>query len=155
MQWGFSHNLGEPEKGEAVGFSSHEFKSPEIPTGYRAKSVSYDVRCSTATPRRRAQRTRLPCQCTSLTRAFSPRNLNEYSGGGGQSNQNWAATGTKNMKGEQGSVTVAVAGFSSLALSLGGTLTITAELTTEAFRKMAGKNLQHDHGRIYPQARCL
>ena len=39
------------------------------------------------------------------------------------------------MKGEEGSVTVAVAGFSTLALSLSGSISITCELTDEAFEK--------------------
>lgn len=135
VQWGFSHNLGEPEKGDAVGFSSHEYKSPEIPAGYRAKSISYDVRCSTGHPKSTDPRDEVAVSVHVADTCIFTNTMNEYSGGGGQSNKNWSATGSKNMKGEQGVVTAAVAGFSSLALSLSGTLTITAELTTEAFQK--------------------
>ena len=61
--------------------------------------------------------------------------MNEYASGGGQPNQNWMSSGHRPMKGEVGSITVAVAGFSSLALALSGTISITAQLTQEAFEK--------------------
>ena len=38
VQLAFSHHLGNPESGEAAGFSSHELETPEIPAGYRART---------------------------------------------------------------------------------------------------------------------
>jgi hypothetical protein len=135
VQFAFSHNLGNPESGAAVGFSSHEFKSPDIPAGYRAETVNYDVRCSHGHPKSTDPRDEVAVSVHVADTCIFTKSMNEYLIGGGQPSHDWSANGQANMKGEVGSVTVAVAGFSSLALALSGSLTITAELTPEAFQK--------------------
>jgi hypothetical protein len=135
VQFAFSQNLGNPENGKAMGFSSHEFKSPEIPAGYHAKDVSYDVRCSTGHPDSTGPWDEVAVSVHVADACIFTRSMNEYSQGTNLPNNDWTETGVKNMKGEEGTVTVAIAGFSSLALSLSGSMSITAELTTEAFEK--------------------
>lgn len=135
IQVAFSQNLTKPADNTTTGFSSHEFKSPDIPKGYKAESMDFDIRCSTGHPKTTDPKDEIAISVNVGDTCIFNESLNEFSAGGGQSNQNWSGTGHWVMKGEEGSVTVAVAGFSTLALALSGSISITCKLTDEAFEK--------------------
>ena len=63
------------------------------------------------------------------------------------------SSGSQPMNGEEGVITVAVAGFSSMAFSVSGTVSIICELKDETFEKWQAIDLQPDHDRLQPQAR--
>jgi hypothetical protein len=140
IQVAFSQNVTDPDNNKTMGFSSHEFKSPDIPKGYKAQSMTYDVRCSTGHPESTGEKDQVAVSVHAgdiclLTKALSEWAVDEAGGNLPLPNENWVAKGTHAMKGEEGSLTVAVAGFSSMALSLSGTISVTCKLTDEAFAK--------------------
>jgi len=135
VQVAFSQNVSETDPDKAAAFSSNEFKSPDIPKGYKAAFMDYDIRCSTAHPGGTGPDDEVAITVNVGDACLMTHSLNEFAMGGGQQNQNWVATGHRLMKGEEGSVTVALAGFSTLALSLSGSISITCDLTQEAFEK--------------------
>ncbi len=133
VQFAFSQNMGNPDDGKTMGFSSNEFKSPELPKGYKAISLDFDIRCSIAHPKSTDPDDQVAVSVNVGDMCLFTQSLNEFSSGGGQSNQNWSNSGYRAMKGEEGSITAAVAGFSSLALALSGAISITGALTDEAY----------------------
>jgi len=135
VQVAFSQNVAEPDGDKTVGFSSNEFKTPDIPKGYHASAMDYDIRVSTGHPGSTGPDDQVAVSVNVGDACLMIDTLNEFLSGGGQSNKNWSATGHRAMKGETGSVTVAVAGFSTLALSMSGTIAVTCALTDEAFEK--------------------
>ena len=50
VQLAFSQNMGNPDENKTMGFSSNEFKSPELPKGYKASGLDFDIRSSVAHP---------------------------------------------------------------------------------------------------------
>lgn len=137
VQFAFSQNVGDTND-KTVGFSSNEYKSPDIPKGYKAKSLDFDIRCSTGHPKSTGPWDQVAVSVNVGDLCLFTQTMNEYASGV-QSNQTWLNSGSRPMKGEEGSVTAAVAGFSSLALSLSGSISVTCELTTEAFEKWQTK----------------
>jgi hypothetical protein len=132
----FSHSVGGKDvEDSTVGIASNEFKSPPIPTGYRATSLYYDIRCSVAHPQSTGPDDQVAVTVNVGDHCIFTRYFNEYSQGGGQSDREWLASGNVAMKGETDSVTIAIAGLSSLALGLGGSVSILCELTDEAMAK--------------------
>jgi len=139
VQVGFSQNIGEPaDAKKTLAFSSNEFKSPEIPKGYKAAAMDWDIRCSTAHPDSTGPDDEAAVSVNVGDACLLIESLTEYVGGE-KDNQNWNSSGHRAMKGEVGIVTVALAGFASLALSLSGSISITCELTAEAFEKWQTK----------------
>ncbi|MBL7697997.1 MAG: hypothetical protein JNK79_07555 [Chitinophagaceae bacterium] len=150
VQIAFSQNLNEPSNtSDSTSFSSSEYKTPPIPDGYKASTADYDVRCATGNPintggsheaavsvtvgkmcilNQSFNETNLVTPVNHLVPAAAPGAMPIY-------NQDWVSTGSIRMNGEQGVVTVAVAGFSTLAMALSGTVSINCDLTTEAFQK--------------------
>lgn len=140
VQVAFSQNVSKPDGGKDTGFSSNEYKSPDIPKGYKAQSMAYDVRVSTGHPVSTDGKDEVAVSVNVGDTCIFEKSLNEFAAEQTGTplplpNANWSATGTHAMKGEEGSVTVALAGFSTLALSLSGTISITCNLTAEAFEK--------------------
>lgn len=135
VQVAFSQNVPQPDNEKTVAFSSNEFKSPDIPKGYKATAMDYDIRCSIGHPLSTPQDDQAVISVNVGNICLMFDELNEFASGGGQSNKNWVSTGNMPMKGEEGAVTVALAGFSSLPLSLSGSISITCTLTDEAFEK--------------------
>jgi hypothetical protein len=135
VQWSFSHNLGEPEAGNAIGFSSHEYKSPDIPKGYRATSLTFDVRASTGHPKSTNNKDEIAVSVNVGDFCIFRENLSEFKDGGDKDNQTWSASGSHAMNGEEGSITAALAGFSSVAFCVSGSLTVVAEPTEETIQK--------------------
>ena len=140
VQVAFSQNVSKPDGGKDTGFSSNEYKSPDIPKGYKAQSMDFDVRVSTGHPVSTDGKDEVAVSVNVGDTCIFEKSLNEFAAEQTGTplplpNANWSATGTHAMKGEEGSVTVALAGFSTLALSLSGTISITCNLTAEAFEK--------------------
>jgi len=140
VQVAFSQNVSKPDGGKDTGFSSNEYKSPDIPKGYKAQSMAFDVRVSTGHPVSTDGKDEVAVSVNVGDTCIFEKSLNEFAAEQTGTplplpNANWSATGTHAMKGEEGSVTVALAGFSTLALSLSGTISITCNLTAEAFEK--------------------
>lgn len=135
VQLAFSQNLSNPDDGKTLGFSSNEFKSPDIPSGYSAETLDYDIRAEVGHPRSTEPLDQVAVSVHIGDACLLIKTLSEYSQGSGQSNQNWVANGQHAMKGEEGTLTVALAGFSSLALALSGSMSITCRLTDTAFEK--------------------
>ncbi len=134
IQFAFSQNLSEGDPGKTAGFSSNEFKSPDIPKGYKAYLMDYDVRCSTGHPKGTDPYDEVAVSVNVGNTCILNQSLNEFANGA-QTNQNWVAHNSVHLLGEEGNLTVAIAGFSTLALSLSGTISITCRLTEEAFQK--------------------
>jgi hypothetical protein len=135
VQVAFSQNVPEPDGGKTVGFSSNEFKTSDIPKGYKAAAMDYDIRVSTAHPKSTGPYDQVAVSVNVGDTCLLIDTLNEFLSGGGQPSRNWSATGNRAMKGEIGNVTVAVAGFSTLAMSFSGSISVTCALTDEAFEK--------------------
>ena len=133
VQLAFSQNVPEPDGGKTAAFSSNEFKV-DIPKNYKATAMDFDIRSSTGHPKSTGDDDEVAVSVNVGDACLMFDFLNEFLSGS-LPNKNWSATGHRAMKGEEGSVAVAVAGFSSLALSLGGSLSITCTLTDEAFEK--------------------
>ena len=135
VQIAFSQNVSETDPDKTTAFSSNEFKA-DIPKGYKASFMDYDIRVSTAHPGGTGPDDEVAVTVNVGDACLLTKWMNEFAQGGGQQNQNWVSPQHHlAMKGEEGSVTVAVAGFSTLALSLTGSMSITCELTQEAFEK--------------------
>jgi hypothetical protein len=130
----FSQNVPTPDGGKTTAFSSNDTKTPDIPKGYKASVMDYDIRCSTGHPKSTDPDDQVAVSVNIGDVCLLSETLNEFVQGP-QKNQTWAAIGQHAMKGEEGNLTVAVAGISSLALSLSGSISITCVLTDEAFEK--------------------
>jgi hypothetical protein len=140
VQVAFSQNVAKPESNNCLAFSSNEFKSPDIPKGYKAAKIDYDVRASSGHPKSTGDKDEVAVSVNVGDTVLLVNSLNEYDTAehGGHlplPNANWHSTGSHLMKGEEGTITVALAGFSSMAFSLSGTISITCKLKNEAFEK--------------------
>jgi hypothetical protein len=131
----FSLNVPKPENGNAVGFSSNEFKTPAIPAGYAATMMYYDVRCSTGDPGSTGPNDEVAVSVNVGEHCILSKSLNEFHFGGGQKSQDWVESNSRAMRGEVDTLTVAVAGFSSMALSLSGSVTVVCDLTPARLEK--------------------
>ncbi|WP_152683847.1 hypothetical protein [Pseudarthrobacter siccitolerans] len=154
VQVAFSFNVTKPDPGKNTGFSSHEFKTADIPEGYKAARMKFDVRAHSGHP-------------------LSTRNASIFGGGSDSRDEvalsvhigdtvllvdqlnehqaaadgvslplamaTWGGSGNGSMNGEEGTITVALAGFSTLAFSVSGTVSIICELKNEAFEKWQAK----------------
>lgn len=133
IQFAFHQNLTEPEDEVTTGFSSAEFKSAPVPDGYKAESFDFSINCFVADPAAQsgADEASLSVSVgkTSLLARVAPRQQL-------QSTNDWS-TGNANvpMNGETGVITASIAGYSSVALQLSGTISIKCALTAEAFDK--------------------
>lgn len=132
----FSQNLGSPEGGGTTGFSSHEFRSPDLPDGYEATSANYDIHCAVGHPKSTGPRDQAAVSVSIAGRNVFNKQMYEWKADGSdirQSSQDWASPspGHLVLAGERGALTVAVAGFSSLPLALTGSVTIQAAPSSE------------------------
>ena len=133
IQLAFHQNLTEPEDEVTTGFSSAEFKSEQIPDGYKAESFDYSINCFVGDPAAQNGPDEASVSVnvgkTSLLAKVAP-------AAGLQDINNWSTQNNNvAMNGETGVITVSVAGYSSVALSLSGTISIKCKLTDEAFDK--------------------
>ena len=133
VQIGFQQNLTEPPNYVSTGFSSSEFKSEQIPDGYKAAKLDYSIACYVGDP---AAQKGGDEASVSVTVGKTTILKNVRAKGKLSAVNDWSKE-EKNidMNGEQGVITVAVAGYSSVALSLSGTVSIKCELTAEAYHQ--------------------
>jgi hypothetical protein len=133
IQFAFHQNLTEPEDDVTTGFSSAEFKSEQIPDGYKAESFDFSIKCYIGDPSAQDGRDEASVSVsvgnkTVLDNVARAEHL--------QSINDWSAAGVSiPMNGETGVITASVAGYSSVAMSLSGTISIKCTLTDEAFDK--------------------
>jgi hypothetical protein len=144
VQVAFSQNVARPDGNKAMGFSSTEFKTPEIPKGYKAVRMEFDVRADSGHPLTTGDRDEVAVSVHVGDTVLLTQHLNEHQAAKqGQSLPldiaTWSSTGTRSMNGEEGVITVALAGFSSLAFSISGTVSIICELKAETFEKWQTK----------------
>jgi hypothetical protein len=144
IQVAFSQNVPRPDDGKTMGFSSHEFKSSEIPKGYRAVKLEYDLRANSGHPKSTGPRDEVAISVHVGDAVLLNERLNEHHAAGqGQSLPldvaKWGGSGSRTMNGEEGVITVALAGFSSMAFSVSGTVSIVCELKPETFEKWQAK----------------
>jgi len=133
IQFAFHQNLTEPEDEVTTGFSSAEFKSAPIPDGYKADSFDFSINAFVGDPAAQSGSDEASLSVsvgkTSLLAKVVPRE-------GLQSINDWSASNTNvPMNGETGVISASVAGYSSVALQLSGTISVKCSLTAEAFDK--------------------
>ena len=134
VELAFSANLGKPESGTTLGFSSHEFRSPDLPEGYEATTASFNVRAAVGHPGSTEPRDQASISVSAAGHLLFSKTMTEW-GAPAQVNQEWTASGQQSLVGERGAITVAVAGFSSLPLQLTGSLTIQAVPSSELMER--------------------
>jgi hypothetical protein len=143
LQVAFSQNVAKPDSGKNMGFSSNEFKTSDIPTGYRAVRMEFDVRANSGHPMSTGDKDEVAISVHVGNTVLLVDTLNEY-----QASEDgiptplrmaiWASSGSRVMNGEEGTITVALAGFSSMAFEVSGTISIICDLKEEAFEKWQG-----------------
>ena len=136
LQLAFSTNVTEPENDATTGFSSTEFKSANIPKGYKADKMEFAIRANAGHPESTGGRDQVAISVHCGNYELLSEVLNEW-----QADRNgislplpipvWVSNGSRTMKGEQGVLSVALAGFSTLAFSISGSISITCKLTDE------------------------
>ncbi len=133
IQFAFHQNLTEPEKHVTAGFSSAEFKSEQIPDGYKTESFDYSINCFVGDPDAKGGANEASVSVnvgntSLLAKAVAATKLDHIN--------DWSTQNTNvPMNGETGVITASVAGYSSVALELSGTISIKCKLTDEAFDK--------------------
>ena len=140
LQVAFSQNVAKPDDNKNIGFSSNEFKTSEIPKGYKALRMEFDVRANSGHPKSTGDRDEVALSVHVGNTVLLVDKLNEYQTAedGGSlplDIATWASSGSRNMNGEEGVITVALAGFSSMAFSVSGTVSIICKLKDDAFEK--------------------
>ncbi len=145
IQIAFSQNVARPDDKKTIGFSSNEFKSSEIPKGYKAVRMEFDVRANSGHPLSTDDvRDEVAISVHVGDTVLLNQRLNEHQAA--QAGRplplnlaTWSASGSQPMNGEEGVITVALAGFSSLAFSVSGTVSIICELKAETWEKWQTK----------------
>ena len=133
LQFAFHQNLTEPEDDVSTGFSSAEFKSEQIPDGYKAEAFDYSISCFIGDPAAQNGTDEASLSVTVGTTTLLAK-VAQY--GHLQHVNDWSVSKTNvPMNGETGVITASVAGYSSVALGLSGTISIKCKLTDEAFDK--------------------
>jgi hypothetical protein len=133
LQFAFHQNLTEPEDELTTGFSTAEFKSEQIPDGYKAESFDYSINCYIGDPaaQKGGDEAAVSVNVGSTTLLSQVRAAEHL-----DSVNNWSTGNTGVlMNGETGVITVSVAGYSSVAMGLSGTISIKCKLSDEAFDK--------------------
>lgn len=143
LQVAFSQNVAKPDSGKNMGFSSHEFRTPDIPKGYKAVRMEFDVRANSGHPLSTDPRDEVALSVHVGDTVLLVNQLNEE-----QAAEDgvalplrmatWASSGSRTMNGEEGTITVALAGFSSMAFAASGTVSVICKLKDEAFEQWQG-----------------
>jgi hypothetical protein len=148
LQVAFSHNVAKPDPNKNMGFSSHEFRTPDIPKGYKAVRMEFDVRAHSGHPRSTPgsgifawggrDEVALSVHVGNTVLLVDQLNEHQHAADGGSLPMDmakWTGSGNRSMNGEEGTITVALAGFSTMAFSVSGTVSIICALKDEAFEK--------------------
>jgi hypothetical protein len=148
VQVAFSHNVARPEPNKALGFSSHEFRTSEIPKGYRAVRLVFDVKANSGHPMSTPgagifgtggrDEVALSVHVGDTVLLVDQLNEHQEDADGGSlplDMARWSAADSRPMNGEEGTINLALAGFSTLAFAVSGTVSIICELKDEEFEK--------------------
>ncbi len=120
-------NVSEADGDKSVGFSSTDGKV-DIPEGYAAVHADYDIRAYTGEPGSTGPLDEVAVSINLGNRYLLKGMMDEWSQGG-QDATPWAAVGSITMQKETGTLAAAVAGYSSMAFSLTGSISIRCKLT--------------------------
>ncbi|CAN5155192.1 hypothetical protein BH10PSE13_BH10PSE13_02800 [soil metagenome] len=140
VEMAFSANLAKPEGGTTLGFSSHDYRSPELPDFYEATSASYSIRCSAGHPKSTDPRDQVAVSVSIAGYKVFDEYAYEWKADGSdinQANQEWATPigSYIALSNVRGAITVAVAGYSTLPLALSGSVTIQAVPSSELMER--------------------
>lgn len=122
-----AQNLAEPDDGKTMAFSSADAKV-DVPEGYSAAQAFFDIRAFTGDPGSTDPKDEVAVSVNLGDHCLLHVSMDEWV----QNNQHartWPATGNVAMRGETGTLSAAVAGYSSLAFSLSGTISLKCKLT--------------------------
>jgi hypothetical protein len=122
-----AQNVAEPDDGKTMAFSSADAKV-DIPEGYAADKAYFDIRAFTGDPGSTGPNDEVAVSVNLGTQCLLHKSMDEWIQGN-QKAKTWSATGSQAMQKETGSLAAAVAGYSSLAFSLSGTISIECSLT--------------------------
>jgi hypothetical protein len=134
LQVAFSQNVAKPDGGKNMGFSSNEFKTSDIPTGYKAARMEFHVIANTGHPKSTGNRDEVAISVHVGDTVLLRETLNEHQAGP-LPMATWESSDSRVMNGEEGTITVALAGFSTMAFAVSGTISIICDLKDEAFEK--------------------
>ncbi|RQP98873.1 hypothetical protein [Burkholderia stagnalis] len=127
-----AQNLAKPDDGKTMAFSSTDAKV-DIPDGYAAAAADFDLRCSCGDPGSTDPDDEVAFSINLGNHCLLAKSMDEWRDGSQKGKTTpWSATDSVQMLGETGTLAVAVAGFSSLAISLSGSISIRCELTPSA-----------------------
>ena len=141
LQVAFSQNVAKPDGNKNIGFSSNEFKTSDIPAGYKAVRMEFDVRANSGHPKSTGDRDEVAISVHVGDTVLLVDTLNEYQAAEDGAPPlplhmaTWVGSGSRSMNGEEGVITVALAGFSSMAFAVSGTVSIICDLKEDAFEK--------------------
>ncbi|MHA6892360.1 hypothetical protein [Ralstonia pseudosolanacearum] len=128
-----AQNLARPDDNKCMAFSSTDAKV-DIPEGYAANVAHYDIRCSCGDPAGTDKNDEVAVSVNLGDHCLLTERLDEWADGAQAGNKAaWVAVapgGSLQMQDETGTLTVAVAGFSTLPISLSGSISILCKLTT-------------------------
>ena len=136
VQVAFSQNVPQPDDDKTMAFSSNEFKIADIPKGYKATrdGLRYPLPIGHPESTGADDQVAISVNVGNVCLMFDE--LNEFASGGCHCRtRTGSASGNTAMNGEEGVLTVALAGFSTLAFSFSGSISIICNLTDEAFEK--------------------
>jgi hypothetical protein len=140
LQVAFSQNVAKPDGNKNMGFSSNEFKTSDIPKGYKAVRLEFDVKANSGHPKSTGDDDEVALSVHVGDTVLLVDHLNEYQAAEDGDSlplriATWGNSGSRSMNGEEGTITVALAGFSSMAFAVSGTVSIICDLKNEAFEK--------------------
>jgi len=117
-----------PDDGKTLAFSSADAKV-DIPDGYAAAEALFDIRAFTGDPGSTDPNDQVAISVNLGNHCLLHDLMDEWVQGN-QKSKTWVATGSVAMLGETGTLAAAAAGYSSLAFSLSGTISIKCKLTS-------------------------
>lgn len=132
IQFAFDKSLTEPEDEVTQEITSSEFKSPPIPQGYKAVNLHYDVRVYVGD---RSLNVGHGMEAALSVSVGNNHLISEGTKLNSDGVNNWSKASIITMNGETDFISLSVAGFSTVALSVSGTVSIQCQLTKEAFEK--------------------
>lgn len=148
VQIAFGKSITEPEhESTATGFDSGEVKSPQIPKGYKAIGMDYDIRCYTAHPDGTGNKHEVAVSVNAGKIALLHKSFNQWNPANPDvipasppiNNQEWFANGNSPLNDVEDIITISYAGFATLGLSLSGTISIRCQVKSEVFEKWQTK----------------
>ena len=134
IHFSFEHAHSEQDKHITQGFSE-TIQSEMIPPDYQSKKLIYDVICTTAHPEL-TTKTKDEVHVTVAvgSEIILSAGFNQ-TGDESESNKEWQETDEINLSGVEGKISLSIAGYSNLSLSIAGSMVIECSLKDEVFEK--------------------